>query len=326
MLALAAFLTFGTLAAPRAEAAEFTVKLGTLAPKSSLHGKVFATWEKAVSEKSGGRLQLQIFYNGQQGDEGAMVAKVKSGQLHGVAVSGVGLGKVHKPITALQMPGLFASWAKLDKARDALSAELLKGAKDAGFEILGWYDSGRSRSFSRGFAVRVPDDLKNKKPLLWRDDVILSALYPAIGGVSAVSLALPEVLSNLNVGALDSLFASALEAEQFQWASKLDHLGAEVHAYHVGGLVFSAKFLDSLPADLRGILVDTAKVAAAALKTRIRSEDEAAFVRLSGKMTRVTRTSAELEKWTALYKTVRARLAQGTFAPELVTRLEELAR
>ena len=57
------------------------IKVGTLAPKASPWGKVFTVWEKAVKEKSGGKLELQFFYNGQQGDEGAMVGKMKAGQL-----------------------------------------------------------------------------------------------------------------------------------------------------------------------------------------------------------------------------------------------------
>ena len=108
--------------AREARAADETVKIGTLAPKSSPWGKVFETWIKAVNEKSSGNLELQFFYNGSQGDEDGMVGKIKSGQLDGAAVTGVGLSKVYKPILALQMP-LFTSWSKLDKARDAMKAD-----------------------------------------------------------------------------------------------------------------------------------------------------------------------------------------------------------
>src|SRR5688572_9406379 len=73
---------------------EHKLKIGTLAPRSSPWGQVFSVWEKAVKEKSGGRLELQFFYNGQQGDEGAMVGKMKAGQLQGSAVTAVGLSKI----------------------------------------------------------------------------------------------------------------------------------------------------------------------------------------------------------------------------------------
>ena len=302
-----------------------TIKVGTLAPKSSAWGQVFATWSKAVEEKSGGRIALQFFYNGQSGDEDAMVAKIKSGQLDGAAISGVGLGKVYKPILALQMPGLFTSWSKLDKARDAMKAEFEKGAKDAGFFIAGWGDVGLVRMMSKGFALKIPDDFRGKKPVLIRADATQPALYSTIGGVSGVPLNVPEVLPSLNTGAVSAINTPCLVAEQLQWAAKLDNLNDSVVATAIGAIVFSSKRLDALPADLRTILTDTGKVAANALTKRIRSEDDAAFARLKLKMTVTTLSADEKAKWEAIYKQARQKLAQGTFSPDLVTRLEGLA-
>ncbi len=306
----------------QANAAEHTIKLGTLAPKSSPWGKVFSTWEKAVSEKSGGKLEVQFFYNGSQGDEGAMVGKIKAGQLDGAAITGVGLGKIYKPILALQMPGLFSSWAKLDSARDAMRGEFEKGASDAGFMLLGTGDVGQAHAMTKGFALRTPNDLKGKKPYLWRDDSTMPAFFQTIGGVTPVPLNIPEVLPSLNTGAIDMLIAPALAAEQLQWSSKLDHINDDSSGFAIGALVMSTKKLDSLPADLKAILTDTGKVAAGALTTRIRNEDNAAFGRLKGKMTVVTLTSDEKDKWKAIFKQVRVRLSQGTFSSDLVSKIE----
>lgn len=309
----------------RTALADETIKLGTLAPKSSPWGQVFETWSKAVNEKSGGRIALQFFYNWQQGDEDAMVAKIKSGQLDGAAISGVGLGKVYKPILALQMPGLFTSWSKLDKARDAMKAEFEKGAKDAGFFIAGWGDVGLVRMMSKGFAVKIPDDFRGKKPVVIRADATQPALYSTIGGVSVVPLNVPEVLPNLNTGAVSAISTPCLVAEQLQWAAKLDNLNDSVIATVIGAIVFSSKRIDALPADLRTILTDTGKVATSALTKRIRSEDDAAFGRLKLKMAVTTLSANEKAKWEAVYKQARQKLAQGTFSSDLVTRLEGLA-
>lgn len=314
------------MGAPGRARAGDVLKLATLAPKASPWGKVLSVWEKAVNEKSGGRLELQIFYNGVQGDEGAMVGKMKSGQLVGAIVTAVGLSKIYKPILALQCPGLFSSWAKLDKARDAMKAEFEKGASDAGFRIAGWSDVGSVRILSKGFAVRVPDDFKSKKPYMWRDDAIQPVFYQTVGGVTPVPLNVPEVLPQLNTGGINIVPAPPLAAEQLQWATKLDTIQNVVQSYSIGALVFSQKLLDALPADLRQILLDTAKVAANALTTRIRNEDDAAFGRIKGKMTVIDCTADERAKWDALFKQVRSKLGQGTFAPELITKLEQLGR
>jgi len=310
--------------AREARAAE-VVKVGTLAPKSSPWGKVFETWIKAVNEKSSGNLELQFFYNGSQGDEDGMVGKIKSGQLDGAAVTGVGLSKVYKPILALQMP-LFTSWSKLDKARDAMKADFEKGAKDAGFFLAGWGDVGLVRTMSKGFAVKVPDDLKGKKPYYIRADNVMPAIYSAIGGVSGVPLNVPEVLPNLNTGAINVINAPCLAAEQLQWSGKLDNLNSAPSATAIGALVFSQKRIDALPADLKTILTDTGKVAASALTTKIRSEDDAAFGRLKGKMTVTDPSADDKTKWEAVFKAARQKLAAGTFSSDLVTKLEGYAK
>lgn len=321
----AAAVMAGVGLASEAQAADETIKIGTLAPKSSPWGKVFETWIKAVNEKSGGKLELQFFYNGQQGDEDAMVGKIKSGQLDGAAVTAVGLGKIYKPILALQMP-LFTSWSKLDKARDAMKSEFEKGAKDAGFYISGWGDVGLVRTMSKGFAIKVPDDLKGKKPYYIRSDSIQPAIYSVIGGVSGVPLNVPEVLPNLNTGAVNVINAPCLAAEQLQWAGKLDNINENVSATAIGALVFSQKRMDALPADLKTILTDTGKVAATALTTKIRSEDDAAFGRLKNKMTVTSLSADDKSKWQAIFKQARAKLAQGTFSSELVKKLEGYAQ
>ena len=321
----AAVLAAGLGLGGEARAAE-VIKVGTLAPAPSPWGQVFKVWADAVAKKSAGRLELQIFFNGQQGDEAAMVGKMKTGQLDAAAVTAVGLGKIHKPILALQLPGLFSTWAKLDAARDAMKGDFEKGVRDAGFQIIGWGDVGAVRLMSKGFAVRVPDDIKGKKPHMWRDDPMQPILFQVVGGVTPVPLNVPEVLPNLNTGAINIVSAPALAAEQLQWSSKLDTINDDIAALAIGALVLSSKRLDALPADLKAILIDTGRIAANALTKRIRDEDAAAFARMKGKMTVVTLSADEKSKFTALYKQTRQRLAQGTFSAELVTKLEGYAR
>jgi TRAP-type transport system periplasmic protein len=302
--------------------AQETLKIGTLAPGASPWGQVFKVWAEAVSKKSDGKVELQFFYNGQQGDEGAMVGKMKAGQLDGAAITAVGLSKIYKPVCSLQIPGLFSTWPKLDAARDAMKGDFEKGISDAGFTLSGWGDVGAAHLMTKGLDIKVPDDLKGQKPYMWRDDIVQPVLYQLIGGVTPVPLNVPEVLPNLNTGAVNIVTAPALAAEQLQWASKLDHIQGDTSAMAIGALVFSTKRLDAMPGDLKAIVMDTGKVAANALTTRIRNEDAAAFGRLKGKMTVISLSADDQAKWDTLFKQVRQRLSQGTFSPDLIAKLE----
>jgi len=318
-------LAVGLGTATPARAAE-VIKIGTLAPEASPWGHVFKTWAEAVKKRTNEAVELQFFWNGQQGDEGAMVGKMKDGQLDGANLTAVGLGKIYKPVLALQMPGLFTTWSKLDAARDAMKGPFEKGISDAGFSLLGWADVGASHVMSKGFAVKTPDDFKGKKPYMWRDDAIQPIFFQVIGGVTPVPLNVPEVLPNLNTGAVDIVIAPSLASEQLQWSAKLDTIVTDVFGMNVGAVVISSKRLSALSEENRNIIMETGRIAANALTKKIRDEDAAAFVRLKGKMTATDLSADECARWEAIFKQTRQRLSQGTFSADLVNKLEALAK
>ncbi len=315
-----------SLCPPGESRAAEVIKIGTLAPAASPWGQVFKLWSDAVKQKSGGALELQFFWNGTQGDEGAMIGKMKAGQLDGAVVTTVGLGKIYRPILALELPGLFTTWDKLDAARAAVGKQLEKGAADAGFTILGWEDIGAVHLFSKGFAVKMPEDLRGKKPILGRDDGVQPFFYQAIGGIQAILLNVPEVLPNLNNGGVNVVMAPALAAEQLQWTSKLDTVSQDPSGMAIGALVVSSRRLAGLSPAQRTIIVETGGIAANALTKRIRAEDDAAFARIKGKLTVVTLSADQKEKWDAIYKQARQLLVQGGFPAGLVAQLAALAK
>jgi len=139
-----------------ASADPIVLKIGTLAPIDSPWGQVFKVWRKSVDERSAGNLQLQFFWNGQQGDDTAMVAKIRTGQLDGATLSGAGLGQIYKQVLVLQLPGLFREWAKLDAARAALRPGFDAEFEKQGFRVLGWGDVGRAHSMRRGSPFARP--------------------------------------------------------------------------------------------------------------------------------------------------------------------------
>ena len=298
------------------------VNIGTLAPRKSPWGKVFQSWQEVALEKSKGSLKLNFFYGGQQGDEEAMVGKMRSGQLSGAAITAVGLSKIHKPILALQMPGVFQTWGALDKARASLKDEHNRAFEAAGFTILGYGDVGVAHVMSKGFPVKAPDDLKGKSPYMWASDEIMPRFYAAIGGVTPVPLSVTEVLSKLSAGAVNVVTAPALAAEQLQWAPNLDHINTRSAGFAIGALVVKKSVLDGLAEDQKKVLIDTGAVAAETLTSDIRGKDAAAFARLQGKMTKVEPSAEDVERWNAVFKQTREALKRGVFDPALVARIE----
>lgn len=284
------------------------VKLATLAPKRSPWGKVFTTWAKVVDKKTKGDVKVTWYWNGTAGPEKGVVGKIKSGQLHGAAITAVGLSSIYKPIVALQFPGAFDSWKELDKARAKLAGPFQSATKSQGFVITGWGDVGIGRVMSKGFFIKVPSDLKGKKPAAIREDIIAPKVYEAIGGVTPVPGSVTEFLPKLNSGEINVMNTPALAAEQLQWASRLDHINTYRTYFGIGAVVMGKKALDGIPADKREIVLKTGEKASAALTLRIRKADDQALQRLKKKMKVHNASGAEKKAWEKVFKSACGRL------------------
>ena len=302
-----------------------TLKVGSLAPRESPWGQVLRTWVKAVKEKSKGEVLIEVYWNATQGDETAQLSKMKTGQLDGAVVSAVGLAVVDPTVNVLQVPGLINGWAQLDTVRTALTPRFEATFKKEGFVLVGWGDIGLDRWMSKGFPITVPADLTGKRPWVWRDDAMLPSVFQA-AGVVPVPLGVPEVLPELSTGNVNAMSISALAAEQLQWSSKLDHLSMAVVGPNIGGMVLSKAKLDTLSEANRVMVLETGRLTANALTTRIRNEDDKALERLKAKMTVVQPTPAQQAEWDALYREARSRMAKGALPAELMNEVEKLVK
>ena len=292
-------------------------KIGTLAPPDSPWGQVFKVWKRAVAERSGGSVELQFFWNGQQGDDRAMVGKIRTGQLDGATLAGAGLGEIDRQVLVLQLPGLFREWNKLDAARTDMHARFDASFERQGFNVLGWGDIGREHSMSKGFQVHVPADLRHRHPFFLPGDPIAPVVFSLVGDVTPRQVAVPEILAGLTAGSIDVITAPPLAAEQLQWASRVDQLGDDVAGIGIGALVFSSARYQSAPADAKAVIGETGRVAGEALTLRVRAEDDAALGRLQARMTHYTLSPSEKAEWEKLFVETAKRLRGAVFDAQI---------
>jgi TRAP-type C4-dicarboxylate transport system substrate-binding protein len=313
-LVLFAFLAV-TLGATRVASAEEEIKLATLAPGDSSWGKVFKAWGKAVEEESNGALKLTWYFNGTQGDEIGMVGKARSKQIDGGAFTATGLSQIYPHVIALQMPGLFPTWAKLDAVREKTRGRFEKSFADQGFVLLGTGDVGIAHMMSRGGAIRQPDDIKKFHPFYIAGDSIGQKFLEIVGVPSPKALTVPAILPALASraeGAVDCINAPAIAAEQLQWAPHVDNVSTLPTGMGIGALIVNKERFDGLPADARAVLERTGKNAGKALTERIRGIDDAAFNRFKQSKTVIEPNDAEKAAWAAVFKKTRDALkAEG---------------
>ena len=332
-LALAATAAF--LAVSPSQADEKEIRFGTLAPKSSIWGKVFQIWQDAVAEQSQGAVKVTFYWNGGQGDEKTMVKDKMLGgsnQLDGVACTAVGLSVIWQPILALQSPGLFRSWKALDSARDGMKDKITAGFAAKGVVQLGGGDVGVAHLMSKGFEVRGPETLHGHNPYFWADDPVAPHFYTALKGhavekksdfsVTPKGKQVPEVLSGLKSGDIDVINVPALAAQQLQWAKEITHIVVQPSGIGIGALVIKQSTLDKLTEDEKKLVVSTGGVAGADLTGRVRKADASAFDKMKKEKTAVDLSDEDKESWEKVFKKARAKLKEGTFEADLMDKLE----
>ena len=175
-----------------------------------------------VEEKSDGRIKINVFPNGQLGDEKSVIEQVQLGAVEFTRVSTGPLAEFSKPLGVFALPYIFDNsehqWNFLNSDK---GKELLKGLEAAKLLGLAYYDSG-SRNFYTNKPVNSVEDLKGHKIRVQQNQINMD-LIDALGG-SATPMPYGEVFSSLQTGVIDGAennLPSYVSANHYQTAKNI---------------------------------------------------------------------------------------------------------
>jgi TRAP-type C4-dicarboxylate transport system substrate-binding protein len=312
--------------AERAAQATTTIKIATLAPAGSSWAKQFIKMANDVSADTNGELQIDYQWNGAAGDEVVMVQKIRTWQLDAAAVSMLGLAQTGvNDVLLFELPGLFTSWQKLDEARDALKPELDRMFESKGFTVLGWGDVGAAKTMTVGFEVHHPSDLRGKGTFFFSGDPIQPRVYQAIGGITPRQMSFPELLPNLQSGAVNVIVAPPLVAEQLQWTSRVTHISTETLAFAIGATIASSQRMRALPEKYKEVLAARGRELTERLNGTIRRLDAQAFERMKATKVVYGPTDEDRREWRDVFIKVSTQLRGTVFTPALFDKVVKIA-
>lgn len=284
-----------------------TLSVATLAPQGSTYMRVLDSANRELRQRSNGALQLRFYAGGVQGDESEVVRKMRAGRIDMGVFTGVGLGQIHRPVLAFMLPGMFDSGAGFTRAHRSLAAEIEGQFLTNGFVMLSWGETGTPRMFSQR-PIRTPEDLRQTRPWVWRDDLILPALY-AEARANPVPLQVPEVLAALQTNRIDTVVAPPLAAVALQWNTRLTHVSGQTASHGLGGIVISRRAYDGLPEDQRTLLRTVITQFNGLMARNVARDDAAALRNMQSRgMTLVEVGPAERGQWLQLFERTRRRL------------------
>jgi TRAP-type C4-dicarboxylate transport system substrate-binding protein len=304
--------------------AEHVLRIATLAPRGSPAFRTLDAWANTLKQKTGGQVRIQYFAGGISGDERDVIRKMKIGQLDGSGLTSVGLGQIYRPILVLQMPGLFETTAELHAVRRAMDAEWKLKFAEQGYVLLGWFDAGFGRVFSKR-PIERPTDYRKVRAWMWREDPMFPAFMEVVGA-NGVPLGLAEVFPALQTGMVDTVVASAVAAVGLQWFRYVSYMSEEAGVAIVGASLLSKKSFEALPPDAQEVLRETSPAAHDRLNAETLVEDRRAHAALLSRGMKVFSIAPYRHEWEEATLKLRDKLVGRLFSREQLEQVWKLAQ
>jgi TRAP-type C4-dicarboxylate transport system substrate-binding protein len=243
-----------------------TIKMGSLAPENSPwdNGLVSlaATWDSI----SNGSVTLRMYPGGVAGDEDDMIRKMRIGQLHAAAISGVGLSRLVPDIITVHLPLMVRSIDEAMYVLRRMQPSFDKELEKKGFKVLAWTPIGWVHFFSKQ-PVTAPAHLKEAKLFMYEGDPDAVRIYKEMG-FSPVPLAITDLMPALQSGMVDAFSNTPVAAASYQWFGLAPHMFGVKWAPLVGCIVVSTRAWDRIPQQLHEPLVAAAHRTANELKDK----------------------------------------------------------
>ena len=208
------FLLLGASAMSFA-AEPLTIKFATVAPEGSSWMNTMKELDKTIREKTQGQIAFRIYAGGVAGDELDALRKIRIGQLHSAAFSGVGFGQILPAVRVLDLPFLFRNYKEIDGVHKEMEGFFAEQFRQKDFELLSWAEVGNVHLFSQE-PIRKVGDLAKLKVWTWSGDPIAKETFSAMG-TNPIPLAITDVTTALNTGMIDTVYAPPLGAIALQW-------------------------------------------------------------------------------------------------------------
>lgn len=245
------------LAATPAQA--ITLKIATVVPAGTRFLEELRSAGDAIAERTGGDVQLKLFPGGVMGSDGAVLRKMKIGQLHGAVLRAGGLAEIDPAAQVYSMPFVFRTHAEVAYVRERIDPVIREKLRARGYVVAGISEGGFTYLFSKK-PIRRLEDLAQRRVWVPEGDRISARMFDK-GGSQSVALPISDVFTSLQTGLIDTVAINPAGAIALQWHAGVDYQTDAPLLFLVGMLILDERAVERIDAGHRdtvlGILRDT---------------------------------------------------------------------
>lgn len=229
-------------------AAETVLKLAHASSADSLINKAVERFADEVKTATKGAISVQIFPDGQLGDEGPIADGVGSGSID-IGLGGV-VDAIDPRLNVVTLPFLFKDAKAVHAFLDGPTGqELFKLGGDKGFVVVGALDSGFRQFATAGKPIKTPADMKGLKIRTPPNPVILATMKQL--GALPQSVPFGQVYTALQSKVVDGVEPEIRDFYDQKWFESAKYVAISNYIWTPNyWFVNKAKF-EALPADQR---------------------------------------------------------------------------
>ena len=229
-----------------------------------------------VKERSGGRIEIQVYPAGQLGDEKETIESTRLGTIQINRTSTSPLAEFVPDMKILGLPYLFRDalhqWNVL---HGPIGHELFETLPDAGFVGLTYYDGGARSFYNNERAIRSPADLQGLKIRTQQSEVMMATVKAL--GASPTPMAFSEVYTSLQTGVIDGAENNPPSYVSTGHYEVAKYYALDGHSRVPEIVIISRKAWDTLVPEDRALLREAAEESAAYQRDLWRQYEEEAL-------------------------------------------------
>ena len=242
---------------PAQAKAKYLFKVATIAPEGSIWTKRFHDFAAEVGEKSRGEVGFKVYSGGIMGDDQSMYRKIRVGQLHGGGFTMTGIGSIVPDFRVMGVPFLFRSYEEVDFVTAGLRPSFSEAFAEKGLVLIAMTEVGFVYSMSTS-PVSTLSELKKSKVWAPEGDPI-SVAYLQTLGITPLPLTIPDVLTSLQTGMVETVFNSLYGSIVLQWFTKTKYISDIPFGYAYGALLLDRKKFSKMPESYQSMMKETAR-------------------------------------------------------------------
>lgn len=215
-------------------------------------------FETDLETLSGGRIDVQIFWNGQLGKVENVLNLVRNGQVEGVVASDGHIAPYYPDIQVLGLPYLFIDRQVAYDVFDGEFGDMLgeRMAEETGIRPMPWLENGGYRHYSSNSPMATLEDMQGLK-IRTMNNPLHMEIVESLGG-SPTPIPWADLYTSLQTGVVDGQENSLSTFRVPKLEEVQSHIILDGHVYSIISLFISEQWLDSLPDDLRANVQEAA--------------------------------------------------------------------